>query len=426
MARALWLLLCAAIVVAAALGLAALPGRISAEIGEFSIDLPTSLAVVALILLAVVLHLLLGIFRWPYRIGARYGARRRANGDSATTGALVALAASDANTARRQASRARRLLGDTPQTLLLVAEAGRLAGREEEAGAAFRALAAQPEAAFLGLRGLLRQAIASEDWAAATELARTAEAAYPGAAWLRQERGRLAIRGADWPEAMRLTSEPAAKAALAAAVSQAEPNAERGLDLARQAWEADAGLAPAALAFANRLRQDGRENRARTVIADSWAIRPHPDLATFALAASATPLDAVKVAKTLAAANPGHPESHLMLARVSLAAGLTGEARRQVQAARDGGLNQRRLFLLLAEIEQAEDKNSPAAAEASRQATLADPDTGWRCTSCQAVSADWQPACPACHTPGGLRWGDDSAAATFSRPGLIRRFLPWR
>ncbi len=425
MAGVLWLLGYAVIVVAAALGLAALPGRVTAEIGTLIVDLPTSLAVLALVLLALLLHFLFGLVRLPRRFGRQGIHRRRRQGDAAVTSCLVALAASEPGIARRQAARARKWLGDTPQTLLLAAEAGRLAGREDEATTALRALAAKPEAAFLGLRGLLRQAIARQEWPEATELARQAEAANPGATWLRDERARLAIRSTDWPEAMRLTAAPAAKASLAVAASQTEPDADRALTLARKAFEADPGLAPAAIAYAGQMRRIGREGRAQTVLAESWAIRPHPDVSAFALAGAASPMDGIPLARTLAAANPTDPESFLLLARASLDAGLTGEARRHAVLARDAGVNSRRLFLLLAAIEEAEDPNSDAARGYLREAATADPDPVWRCTECRAESVEWHPACPSCHTPGSLAWGN-ATALTLAKPGIMRRLLPWR
>lgn len=425
MVGVLWLLGIAVIVVAAALGLAALPGRVSAEIGTFTIDLPTSLAVLTIVLLAVLLHLLIGLIRIPGRLAGLSLHRRRRQGDEAVTASLVALAAAEPGIARRQAARARKFLGDTPQTLLLAAEAGRLAGREEEATLALRALAARPQGAFLGFRGLLRQAIAREDWPEATELARKAEAANPGVSWLADERARVAIRGADWPEAMRLAKTSAARAALAVAASRTESDADRALTLARNAFEADPGLAPAAIAFAGQMRRIGREGRAQTVLAESWAIRPHPDVASFALAGAATPLDGVNHARTLAAANPTDPESFLLLARASLDAGLSGEARRHALLARDAGVNSRRVLPLLAAIEEKEDPNSEAARDYLREAATADPDPVWRCMECHADSVEWHPACPSCHTPGSLRWGN-TTALTLARPGIMRRLLPWR
>ena len=304
------------------------------------------------------------------------------------------------------------MLGDTPATLLLAAEAGRIAGRTDEAEAAFRELADGGEAAFLGLRGLLRQAIEREDWVEAAALARRGEAVQPGAAWLRRERARLAVRAGHWSDALALADADAPKAGLATAAAEAETDPGRALRLAKQAWQEDPSLAPAALAYAARLRAAGRESRALTVIRHSWSIAPQPDLADFALAPVSDKLQRTQAAQRLTEANPEHAESRLLLARTALEAGLTGEARRHTEAAIAAGLNQRRLWLLLAEIEEAEGGDTEAGRlaqrDALRRAATADPDPSWRCDACHTAHATWHPNCPDCFTVGGLRW---SAAA---------------
>jgi HemY protein len=317
------------------------------------------------------------------------------------THTLLALAAGDTGDARREASRARRLLGDTPATLLLAAEAGRIAGRSDEAEAAFRTLADRSDAAFLGLRGLLRQAIERGDWTAAMTLARQAEAVQPGAAWLRRERARLAVRAGEWSDALALADADAPKAALATAAAQAMPDGVQGLRLARRAWQEDPSLAPAALEYAKRLRAAGRDARAQSVIRHSWSIAPHPELAEFALAPVTDPLARTQAAQRLTEANPTHAESRLVLARTALEAGLTGEARRHAEAAVAAGINQRRLWLLLAEIAEAEGGDQR---EALRRAATADPDPIWRCEACHTAHAAWHAACPDCFTVGSLRW----------------------
>ncbi len=340
------------------------------------------MAALGLLLLFVVLYALLRLLgaavRLPRTLRARQAARRRRLGDQAVTRTLLALAAGEKGDARREAGRARRLLGDTPQTLLLAAEAGRLAGREDEAEVAFRALAARDDAAFLGLRGLLRRAIEREDWAEAAALARQAEAVQPGAAWLRQERARLAVRAGDWSDALALADADAPKAALATAAAEAEPDPARALRLARQAWQEDPSLAPAALAYATRLARGGRESRALAAIRHSWSIAPHPDLAAFALAPVADRLARMQAAQTLTQANPEHAESRLLLARTALDAGLTGEARRHAEAARAAGLNQRRLWLLLAEIEETEGGDTEAGRLGATRCTAPRRDGGSR------------------------------------------------
>jgi HemY protein len=403
--------------VALAWTLASLPGRVSAEIGDVTFEAPAAVAALGLLLAFAVLYVafrLLGaLLRLPRTLRERRAVQRRRTGDAAFTRTLLALAAGETGDARREASRARRLLGDTPATLLLAAEAGRIAGRSDEAETAYRALAERDDAGFLGLRGLLRQAIEREDWAEAAALARRAETMEPGAAWLRRERARLAVRAGVWSDALALADADAPKAALAAAAAKAESDPGRALRLAQQAWQDDPSLAPAALAYATRLRAAGREARALAAIRHSWAIAPHPDLAAFALAPVSDPLPRTQAAQRLTGANPEHTESRLLLARTALDAGLTGEARRHAEAAAAAGLNQRRLWLLLADIEEAEGGDSEAGRlaqrDALRRAAKADPDPAWHCDACHTVHAAWHPSCPTCFAVGSLRWRSGQA-----------------
>jgi HemY protein len=425
MPRALLVLITAAIVVAIAWYLAGLPGEVTATIGGVTVEASTPVAALALFALFVVLFVVLrslgALLSLPRTVRRRREARRRRHGDQAVTRTLIALAAGDQGDARREAARARRFLGDTPQTLLLAAEAGRLAGREGEAESAFRSLAGHSEAAFLGLRGLLRQAMARQDWAEAAILAREAEAVHPGAAWLRSERAELAIRTGAWSEALALADADAPKAGLATAAAEAESDTAQALRLAKQAWEEDPTMVPAALAYARRLRENGREGRARDVIRRCWAANPHPDLAEFALAPITDPLARMQEAKRLAQENPSHPESHIMLARAALAASLPGEARHQVEAARATGLNQRRLWLLLADIEEADrpdtDAGRIAQRDALRHAANADPDPVWRCNACGTTHQRWLPACPNCGTAGQTVWAAATPERSLTRQG---------
>ena len=403
MRRAIVWVACAVIVVAAAWAIALLHGRFSFQAGGISVETSTPIALVVLGALFVALYSvvrLLGVlWRLPRGWHAWQHRRHRVQGDAAVTRALVALAAGDGGAARGEAARARRLLGDTAQTLLLAAEAARLAEREAEAEAAYRALAGRRDAAFLGLRGQFRLAMARQDFPAAAKLAGAAEAAHPGGSWLRAERERLAVRTGDWAGALALADANAPKAALATAAANATQDPGAALRLAQLAWKADPGLAPAALAYATRLRAAGKERRALAVIRQSWARAPHPDLGAFALVQAGEPLQRYQAAQRLTAENPDHVESRLLLARAALTAGLTGEARRQAEGARAAGLDQRRLWLLLAEIEG----DGDGGRQALQHALVAEPDPTWQCTSCHAAQAAWQPVCPVCGTVGGLR-----------------------
>ncbi len=398
--------------VALAWWLAGLPGEVTVALAGYTVQAATPLALTALALLVLVLLGLLRLLGWvlgtPLRIGGWRARRRRADGDAAVTRTLLALAAGEPEDSRRQAARARRQLGDTPQTLLLAAEAERLAGNDERATGLFRTLAGG-DAALLGLRGLFRQALAREDWAEAAVLAGRAEQVHPGGAWLREERGQLAARTGDWRLALQLAPPDAPRAAYAVAAAEAEPNPDEGLRRAKRAWKEHPGFIPAALAYATRLRAAGKDGRAQDVLRDAWTQQPQPDLATLVLARLSEPMDQVKAGGRLVSGRADDPESHFLMARLNLQAGLTGEARRHADKAQAGGLDQRRLWLLLADLEAEEhgetETGRMAQRDALRQAAMAPPDPEWRCESCGSVQQHWLPACPVCHAAGRIRWG---------------------
>jgi HemY protein len=412
MLKVLAFLAAGAVIVALAWGLAGVPGHFAASIGQFTIETSTPFAVLLLVALVLAIMLLLRILRALMgipRTSAGWRRRHRlALGQKSITRVLVALAAGEQVAARKEARRARYLLGDSPQTLLLVAEANRLSGREEEAEEAFRALARQPDAKFLGLRGLLRQAVDRRDWPEALVLAKQAEAAHPGTLWLRQQRAELALQTENWSEALELVGPDARRPGYYVAAADAEPDQARALSFARQAWKLDPAFAPAALAYASRLRATGNEKRARACVADAWRHAPHPDLADFALALEPDKLARARAAKLLVAGNPAHLESRILLAQVALDAGLTGEARHQIEAAQADGNPQRRLCLLLAEVEEQERGNTEAGRlaqrEALRRATTADPDPHWQCASCHTDQTKWRPKCDTCGGVATIQW----------------------
>ncbi len=283
-----------------------------------------------------------------------------------------------------------------------------LSGREDEAEEAFRALVKQTDAKFLGLSGLLRQAVDRRDWPEALVLAKQAESAHPGTFWLRRQRAELALQTENWAEALELTASDPRRVTYYVAAADAEPDPKRALSFAKLAWKQDPGFSPAALAYASRLRATGYEKHAQSCIADAWQRAPHPDLAAFALALEPDKLARVRAAKRLVATNATHLESRILLAQVALDAGLTGEARHQIDAAQGEGLRHRRLCLLLAEVEEQErggtEAGRVAQRDALRLAAKAEPDPHWLCTSCHADHSAWHPKCETCASVGTIQW----------------------
>jgi HemY protein len=420
------LILLTAAAVGAGWWLQHLAGSLSLSIGTLQVQAPLSIAILVLIgvvlCVYVLLRLIATFLHLPGAFRSRGDRSRRVRGDAAVTNTLIALAAREPADARRQAARARRLLGDTPQTLLLSAYAGSIAGDEAEAEAAFEKLAERRDSAFLGLRGLLRQAVSRGDLPRAHELARQAEKAQPGASWLREERAHLAVRTGDWHDALQLTTEDAPRAALAAAAAEKENDFDTARKLAKQAWKKDPTLPAAAIAYARRLREGGREKSAQDVLRRSWTANPHPSLAAFALEPAADKLARLKTGTSLVSGAPDHVESHLLLGRLALEAGNPADAARHAQAARATGMDQRRLHMLHADIADAEG-NEAAQRDALRHAAAAGPDPSWRCTNCGATHDLWLPACPACHAIGKIAWVTAPkgllAAPVRVRPGAL-------
>jgi HemY protein len=383
------------------------------------------LAIVALVLAAVV-TVLWRIVRilWtaPGRIGEARRRSRRMKGYKALTHGMVAVAAGDPEEARRQARKAASLLDEPPLTLLLSAQSAQLNGDEQAAKRFFTQMLEREETAFLGLRGLLRQALDSGDKAQALRLAEQAQAKRPGTPWLQPALLELQTATGQWSRAGETLARAAkqksvpAEAAFRqqaailverARAAEAAGDGAAASDFAWKAWKADPGFGPAASLAVARLGKDGRKRKAARTAHSAWAKAPHPDTARAYLMGldGAGALDRLRAMERLAAENPEHPETRLALAEAALRAELWGEARRHVQPlTQEGQPQSARACRLMAEIEKAEHADAAAAERWRAQADLAPPDPAWTCGKCGAVAEAWSALCPACGAFATLDW----------------------
>jgi HemY protein len=401
MLRAVKFILIAAVILLLAWWIGGLPGSVTATSGGYTVETSVPAAILALFLIALLLTVLLrvlgGLRRAPGGFSAWRGERRHKLGEVATQRGLVALAAGDAAAAWAEAARAKKLLGETPLVLLLTAEAARLSGKSAEALAAFTQLSTHDEMGFLGHRGLLRHHLEQGDHDAAKTHAAAAEARYPGSAWVRAQRLALALRQSDFRAALRLTQAPAEVAALATAAAQASTEKGQALSFAKQAVKADAKLAPAVVALAQALRAAGKPRAANKALRAGWAAAPHPLIAQAYLEPVNGLIEKVQAAAELAAQNPGHAESELLMAQTSLHAVLPAEAHRHAAAAIAAGAADARAHDVLASLEG----NPPSGG----------PKPMWVCAACHTPQEHWAAVCPACHKPGTLAWQISAPAA---------------
>src|SRR4051794_10212133 len=203
--RTLFAVVALAAMIAVAVYFAGHPGRVEVvwqgwQVGT-SVGIlvaATALAGLLVALLAWIVSLIVGA---PRAITRFRRERRRGAGYRALTQGMVAVAAGDPQEAKRYARRADTLLADPPLTLLLSAQAAQLEGDHEAARKFFTTMLDRPETEFLGLRGLLNQALRTGDRGAALGLAKRAITLRPGTPWVVEGLLDLETRAGEWAAA---------------------------------------------------------------------------------------------------------------------------------------------------------------------------------------------------------------------------------
>jgi len=422
--RTLGYVLILAVLVGLAVWLADNPGQVSLEWWGWRLETSVAIlvlgAAVVLAAFAVLYRIWLAVRRAPGRmVGSRRENRRR-RGYLALTQGMVAVAAGDAEEARKQVRRADGLLEEPPLTLLLQAQAAQLSGDTRAAEKFFTAMLDKPDTEFLGLRGLLTQALKAKDDKKARDLAERAFRLRPGSDWVAANLLELQVKAGAWADA-RATLDKAVKnravpadeakhrqVALDYRLSldaSAQGDGGKALKLLRAAHEADPGFAPAAARLADLQLAAGKAGKAVSTVERAWTAAPHPELAEMYWRARGAndALERVRAAQQLAKQNPDHPESHLVLAETALDAQLWGEARRHLQAAA-GDTPPARVCRLMAELEESEHKDAEAARSWLVRASMADPDPAWVCGDCGNSVAEWTIVCGNCGGFASFSW----------------------
>ena len=410
--------------VAAAVFFADHPGRVEILWQGWQVQTSVAVLAAAAILAALVAGLLFSVLSLivdsPRRLMRARRERRRRTGYRALAQGMVAVAAGDPQEARRYAKRADLLLADPPLTLLLSAQAAQLDGDEGAAKKFFAAMLERPETEFLGLRGLLNQALREGDRSNALRLAARAMALRPGTRWAVLGRFDLEAREGRW-EAARETLAKAAKRRLVppaqarhhrgvilhelSCAALAGGDQRRAIALAAEARALTDDLATPAAHHAQLLLRERRIGRAAKAVDRAWRTAPHPDLAQVyaEIHGSEAPLARVKSFERLAAQNPRARESYLALAEAALDAQLWGEARRHLTDALATGATPR-ACRLMARLEEAEHGELGPVREWLDRAVGATPDPRYVCASCGRESLDWRSLCPHCGAFDTLSW----------------------
>ncbi|HXV26305.1 MAG TPA: heme biosynthesis HemY N-terminal domain-containing protein [Alphaproteobacteria bacterium] len=424
MRKILIFLLKLVILVGVAVWVAERPGTVTLRWLNWELHTTVGVLILVVVVAATLAALLYRLWRLTLRSPRDYLSRRRARrrerGYRALTQGMVAVAAGDAEEAKRQARRAGALLDEPPLTLLLAAQAAQLDGDEEAARDYFTRMIERDETAFLGLRGLLMQAVRGGDDAAALELAERAYKERPETPWLVRTLLDLQIRRGQWEQAnealaqaqrIRLVGPDQAKRQRSALLVERARALQQGgetgeaLRLAREAHRLDPGFVPAAAQLAGLLIPVGKVREAGRVIENAWNQSPHPALAQAyaALRADEDPLARARRFERLGEVNRSTRDARLELAAAAMGARLWGEAKRHLEVALELGATAR-AYRMLAELEEGERGDPEAAARWLRKAAEAAPDPAWVCERCGAAHQSWSARCEGCGSFATLAW----------------------
>ncbi|HUC10946.1 MAG TPA: heme biosynthesis HemY N-terminal domain-containing protein [Stellaceae bacterium] len=434
---------------------------------ETSVGVLIAAAALAALTVALALRLIFLIFGSPAAFMRRRRERRRRAGYQALTRGMVAVAAGDPQEARRYARRAEALLAEPPLTLLLSAQAAQIGGDELAAKKFFTAMLDRPETEFLGLRGLLNQALRDGDRTTARRLARRAVELRPDTAWAASNLFDLEVRDRRWEAALAALDKAAKRRFIApdatrhhrgvilhelsrAATTRGE--AQRALELAGEAQSLTPDLAATAAHHARLLLAAGKAGRAERMIERAWRTAPHPELAQIygETRKNETALGRMARYERLAAHNQAARESHLSVAEAAIAAELWGEARRHLDRALateppafaslpansgptnsgaappqlpvaenptdSGSWATPRLCLMMARVEDAEHDDPARIREWLDRAVHALPDPRYVCANCGGDSGEWHALCPRCGAFDTLAWRTPAWRSTSAAP----------
>lgn len=388
---------------------------------HYHVPLITAVAgVVALVAAILILWWLVkSIVQSPYTLRRHFRARKRDRGYQSLSTGLIAAGAGDAEAARRMTRQAGKLLNSDQEPLirLLEAQTAMLEGRTDDARKRFEAMVEDPETKLLGLRGLYIEAQRVGAREAARHYAAEAAREAPQLEWASSAMmGQLCAEG-DWDGALKLVD--ARKQALAhgkdvvkqerAALLTARAMATLDTDHvhakadALEAHKLAPGLTPAAVVAAQALFTDGEVRKGSKILEAAWKRFPHPDIASAYIHARAgdTAQDRLKRARHLVSLRSNTVEGSLALARAAYEAGDFALARDNAQQVLRAAPRES-VYLLLADIEEAETGDQGKVRQWLSQALKAPRDPAW--TADGYASRQWSPVSPVTGRLNSFEW----------------------
>lgn len=386
---------------------------------EMSLMVAASIVAALIAIVMIVWWMFNTLWNSPHAARRYFRARKRDRGYQALSTGLIAAGAGNATLARKMTARTQGLLSADQEPLihLLEAQADLIEGKYDAARRKFEAMANDPETRELGLRGLYIEARRQGAHEAALQYAEDAARQAPYLPWAAQATLESKCRDGQWDDAIRLLDQQKAahvierpeaermKAVLLTAKAQEklENDPKGAREDALQALKFAKTLVPAALIAARSYLREENLRKAASVLEPVWKSQPHPQIAQLYVRARSgdTAIDRLKRAERLETLKPNHVESLVAVAQAALAAQDFGRARQKAEAA--ARMEPREsIFLLLADIEEAESGDQGRIRHWMGQALRAPKDPAWVADG--IVSDRWLPVSPVSGRLDAFEW----------------------
>lgn len=401
------------------------PGTAHIEWRDTVFDMTAAVLVVIIAAIAYGFMLLNQVwnFIWDgpriWRLGRKIG--KLEDGQKELAEGFTALASGHSALAGKHGVKARKMLGETPMTRLLMAQTAQLAGDTKAARLHFQSMIGDPESAVLGYRGLITMALKEGQLDEVLRLTAHLEAAKADVPWLNLVRFETASRLENWGMASTALQAVQKNKMLPAAVSREmegvlllaqaktalrEGRAEQALELAEKSRKFRPDWIPAFLVLAEAQIATHHERAAVRTVEKAWDRMPHPHLLALFYRAlpHEKPLDLFKSVERMVKSQRDHYESRMALADAAYKADLWGEARRHLTLLTSRGDATQTTYQMLARLEQRELNNERAAMNWIAKAVSAPPPAQWLCASCGAAHEYWEAACQSCQAFDRMVW----------------------
>ena len=353
-------------------------------------------------------------------ISRYFNRSRERRGYRALSEGMMAIASGDADAAMTKAGQAERYLQQPTLTNLLAAQAAEMSGNTTRAEQIYKELIKDPQTRFVGVRGIMKQRLATGDTDVALKLAQKAFELKPKHEEVQDVLLQLQAKSHDWQGARKTLGAKLKQGKIprdvhkrreaVLAMSQAadvidEENSIEKREIAIEANRLSPDLVPAAALAAREYIAHGKPKLAVRVIKKAWESQPHPDLAAAfsEIAPKETPQERLKRFAQLSKLSPDHIESRLMMAELNLAAEDFPEARRVLGDIVDNEPDARALTIMAA-IERGEGSSDAVVRGWLTKALSAPRGPQWVCDKCNTVHADWVPVCSSCDALDTLSW----------------------